>query len=224
MLGSPVLRWVTMNEETQGQQQSGAEWPISDAAPRWLRDAVARQAIVPADLIGVIPTESAADEEREDDPLLAEGHRIARVDVEEPFATVYLTLEDGRYLVYAARLDEEGVILLDSLQQPAPAYDERWVFDDLDGESGPPPPELAPTQGSECDPALWQGAVGRTLAHIGWYEEGMQVFLHFEDGGYLTLAARASGGVAFLLGAFVPDDPPHDDDYLIFDLPADAAE
>ncbi len=187
-----------------------------------MQAALARFGIVPADLVGVLPEGGEPDEEREDDPLLAEGHRIVAVDVEEPFATVYLTLDDGRYLVYAARLDEEGVILLDSLQPPAPRYADRWLFDDLEGESGPPPPELATTSGSAFDPASWRDAAGRTLAHIGWYEEGMQVFLHFEEGGYLTLAARAAGGIAYLVGAFVPSDPDGDDGYLVFEPPADA--
>lgn len=189
-----------------------------------MQAALARFGIVPADLVGVLPEAAEGDDEREDDPQLAEGHRVVAVDVEEPFATVYLTLEDGRYLVYAARLDEEGVILLDSLQPPAPSYEERWVFDDLEGESGPPPPEQAPPPGSTLDPASWPGAAGRTLAHIGWYEEGMQVFLHFEEGGYLTLAARAAGGVAHLVGAFVPDDPACDDGYLVFDPPVDQVD
>jgi hypothetical protein len=192
--------------------------------PPTLHDALLRHGIVPADLVHLVPREEEADEERADDPLLAEGHRITRVDVEELFATVYLTLDDGRYLVYAARLDEEGVILLDSMQPPAPSYEERWLFDDLEGESGPPPPAVAPAPGSIFDPALWQGAAGRTLGHIGWYEEGMQVFLHFEEGGYLTLAARASGGIAYLLGAFAGDDPACEEDYLVFEPPADADE
>jgi len=185
-----------------------------------MQAALARFGIVPADLVGVLH-DPEPDDEREDDPQLAEGHRVVAIDVEEPFATVYLTLDDGRYMVYAARLDEDGVILLDSLQPPAPTYEERWIFDDLEGESGPPPPELAPQPGSAFDPANWRDAAGRTLAHIGWYEEGMQVFLHFEEGGYLTLAARAAGGIAYLAGAFLPDDPESDDEYLIFDLPAD---
>ncbi|HLZ69799.1 MAG TPA: hypothetical protein VKV26_07800 [Dehalococcoidia bacterium] len=189
-----------------------------DAAPLTLRNAMSRYGIVPADLVGVLADTADAGEERDDEPQLAEGHRIVRVDVEEPFATVYLSLDDGRYLVYAARLDEEGAILLDSLRPPAPSYEERWIFDDLEGESGPPP------AGTPVDAALWHGAAGRTLAHIGWYEEGMQVFLHFEEGGYLTLAARAAGGIAYLLGAFVPDDPAGDEEYLVFELPADSDE
>jgi len=78
--------------------------------------------------------------------------------------------------------------------------------------------------GSVFDPATWQGAAGRTLTHIGWYEEGMQVFLHFEEGGYLTLAARVGQGSAYLIGAFVPEDPACDDDYLVFDPPEEADE
>lgn len=212
---------MTMSEQRPGISFAEEATSGSSAPSPAMQAALARFGIVPADLVGMAPEVTDPEGEREDDPLLAEGHRIVALDVEQPFATVYLTLDDGRYLVYAARLDDEGAILLDSLQPAAPAYDERWIFDDLEGESGPPPLEATPPAGSALDPAGWRAAAGRTLAHIGWYEEGMQVFLHFEQGGYLTFAARASGGIAYLVGAFIGEDPEHDDGYLIFDLPAD---
>ena len=145
---------------------------------------------------------------------------MARVDVEAEFATVYLTFEDRTYLALAARIDEDGVILLDRFSEPAASYEEYWVFDELEGECGPPPPELAPMPGLPYDPNAWSGAAGRTLSDIGWYEEGMQVFHHFEEGGYLTLAARAAGGVAFLAGYFAPEDPETPDEYVVFEPPS----
>ena len=196
--------------ERQSQRGGGAPAPLT------LAEAVRRFGIVPADLVDLAPTdqeELADDEPRPDDPEDALGRRIARVNVEEIFATVYLTFDDGWYLIYAARLDEEGVILLDGLREPALAYSDYWIFDELEGESGPPPPDRAPTPGTAYDPATWTQAAGRTLSHIGWYEEGMQVFLHF-----------AEGGSAYLAGCFVAEDPRSDEDYAVFDLPAPPVE
>src|SRR5579885_1378916 len=184
--------------------------------------AAARFGLTPADLIGVV-----GDQEPEplqpDEAENAIGRRIARVDVEESFATLYLTFEDGSYLTYAARIDEDGVILLDRFCQAEPSYHDYWVFDELEGESGPPPEARRPAPGSLYHPAAWQGAVGRIVAHLGWYEEGMQAFVHFEEGGYLTVAARAEGGSAYLLGYSSPTEPESPDDYVLFE-PGDEDE
>ncbi|HZU77707.1 MAG TPA: hypothetical protein VFA70_13140 [Dehalococcoidia bacterium] len=182
-----------------------------------LARAAARFGLTPADLVNVVGTDEQAEPLAEDDAEHAVDRRIARVDVEESFATVYLTFEDGSYLTFAARIDEEGVILLDRFCPPARSYEEYWVFDELEGESGPPPPEHAPAPGTPFHPAAWKRAAGRTIAGLGWYEDGMQAFVHMDEGGYLTLAARAAGGVAYLLGYFSPDDPAEPDGYMVFD-------
>jgi len=59
--------------------------------------------------------------------------------------------------------------------------------------------------------------VGRVIEAIGWHEEGMQTFLHFEGGGYLTVAARSRQGVAYLAGYYSDTDPATPDGYLLLD-------
>jgi hypothetical protein len=174
------------------------------------------------DVIPLAPAHESQDAPEPDDAANAIGKRIARIDVEADQATVYLTFEDGSYLTYAARLDDEGVLLLDRFCEPAARYEDYWVFDDLAGECGAPPPESMPQPGSPFDPHTWSEAAGSTVYDLGWYEEGMQVFVHFEEGGYLTLAAQASGGSAYLLGYFGVEDPQTDDDYVIFVAPEEA--
>jgi len=152
-----------------------------------------------------------------DDASNAIGRKVARLNVEGEFATVYLTFTDGKYLTYASRIDEEGVILLDRFcDGPAP-YSNYFIFDELEGETGPPPDELALPEGHGFRTESWQGAVDRTIFDLGWDEEGMQAFVHFEEGGYLTLAARASGGKSYLLGYFAAEDP-DDGEYIEFEL------
>jgi hypothetical protein len=192
---------------------------LSERDSEALSRAAARFRLTPADLVHVAPSNEEAEPLAEDEAERAIGRRIARVDIEETFATIYLTFADGTYLSYAARIDEEGVILLDRFCPPAASYDEYWVFDDLEGESGPPPVELAPAPGTPFHPAAWKGAEGRTVADLGWYEEGMQAFVHFAEGGYLTVAARAAGGVAYLLGCFAPIEPDEPDEYVVFEPP-----
>ncbi|MHB8574393.1 MAG: hypothetical protein ACYDCQ_03590 [Dehalococcoidia bacterium] len=179
-----------------------------------------RFTIVPGNLLDVLQPEAEdADESLEpDDPQHAIGRTVARVDVEPGFATLYLTFDDGSYLTFAARVDEEGVILLDRFCEPAASYDEYFVFEELDGESGPPPDRAAPEPGSAFDPTTWVGAAGRRIDELGWYEEGMQSFIHFDDGAYLTAAARAAAGSAYLVGYFSPDAPAAAD-YFHFPLP-----
>jgi hypothetical protein len=185
--------------------------------------AAARFRLTQADLIGLVDDTDAEEDDLEpledDDPEHALGLRIARVDVEQALATAYLTFEDGHYLVYAARIDEGETVLLDRFLEPVPSYEEYWICDDLDGKVGPPPAEQEPLPGSGRHPTAWRGAEGRTLADLGWYEEGMQAFLRFEEGGYLTLAARSDGGTAYLIGYFSGDGPHPGEEYLHFELP-----
>lgn len=157
-----------------------------------------------------------------DDPYRAFGRRIVRIDVESSFATVYLTFDDGYYLSFAARIDDEGCILLDRFCEPAATYSEYWAFDELEGESGPDPASDAIRCGSGYAVVDWKAAEGRVVRDIGWYEEGMQAFVHFEAGGYLTLAARVVGGVAYLIGYCATEEPPSDDEYVVFDVPDEA--
>lgn len=152
-----------------------------------------------------------------DDPDNALGRLVARLDVEDQFATVYLTFADGTYLTYAARIDEDGVILLDRFCDRPAAYTDYFVFDELEGETGPPPPGKAPQLGTPFDSAAWRAVVGLTLHNLGWDEEGMQAFIHFEEGGYLTFAARASEGAAYLLGYYAAQDPDGEEGYLEFE-------
>lgn len=152
-----------------------------------------------------------------DDAENAVGRVLRRVRYERALATVYLVFADATYLTFAARLDDEGVILLDRFCPAARRYGDYWLFDDLAGGVGPPPRHAAPRRGTPFHPQAWRGAEGRTVHAIGWYEEGMQAFVHFEEGGYLTFAARAWQGSAYLVGAFVPEEPDDPEGYLIFD-------
>lgn len=180
-----------------------------------------RFTISPGNLLDVIQPLSVEEDEppvEADDPEHALGHRIVRLDYEAEFATLFLTLDDGSHLTYAARIDDdEGIVLADIFSAEPAAYDEYLVPDEQAGETGPPPPDDAPDPGSPYHPDAWQQAAGRTLGGLGWYEEAMQAFLHFDEGGYLTLAARAAGGVAYLVGFFSPIDPESDDEYVLFE-------
>lgn len=158
-----------------------------------------------------------------DDAEHAAGRTIRRVKAEPNLATVYIIFTDRTYLTFASRLDEEGLILLDRFCPPAANYGDYWVFDELDGEIAAPAPFDAPKRATPFHPAGWRKAERRTVSGIGWYEEGMQVFIHLEGGGYLTFAARAHAHTAYLLGLFVDEEPASDDDYFIFmDQPAPA--
>jgi hypothetical protein len=187
-----------------------------------------RFTITPENLLDVIQPPSAEDDEppvEADDPEHALGRRIARLDYEPEFATLFLTLDGGGYLTYAARIDEdEGIVLADIFTEESAAYDEYLVPDEQAGETGTPPPDRAPEPGTPFHPDAWKQAEGRTLGGLGWYEEGMQAFLHFDEGGYLTLAARAAGGVAYLVGYFSAVDPESDDEYLLFEPPGGEGE
>ncbi len=167
--------------------------------------------------------DSAIEPLEPDDAYNAIGRTISRLNFEVEFATVYLTFSDGTYLGYASRVDEEGVILLDRFSEPAQAYSDYWIFDELEGETGPPPAELEPEPGTGFHPDTWQASTGRTVADLGWDEEGMQVFIHFQQGGYLTFAARTLAGSAYLLGYFSTDDP-IDDEYVELGTQAGDAE
>lgn len=169
------------------------------------------------DLLPVLGQEQKSEPLEPDDAENAVGRRLRRVRYEPALATVYLVFADRTYLTYAARLDEEGPLLLDRFCPPERNYGDYWLFDDLEGSVGPPPRRLLPAPGTPFDPSGWRKAVGRTIAALGWYEEGMQAFAHFEEGGYLTFAARADGSLAYLLGAFAADEPADADGYLIFD-------
>ncbi len=174
-----------------------------------------------ADLLPMLPNaghEPDGDPLEPDDASRAIGRSLARLNVEEEFATVYLTFTDGTYLAYASRVDEEGVILLDRFSEPAAEYSNYWIFDELEGETGPPPADLAPVVASGFHPDDWQGSVGRTVYDLGWDEEGMQAFIHFQEGGYLTLAARTHTGSAYLVGYFSAQDP-ENDEYMEFEPP-----
>ncbi len=160
--------------------------------------------------------QGAAEPLEPDDAFNAIGRTISRLDLEDEFATVYLTFSDGTYLAYASRVDEEGVILLDRFSEPAQEYSDYWIFDELEGETGPPPQQLQREPGTGFHSDAWQGSVGRTVLDLGWDEEGMQVFIHFEEGGYLSFAARTRAGSAYLPGYFAADDPA-DDEYMEFD-------
>lgn len=163
--------------------------------------------------------QAAAVELAEDDAEHAIGRRVKRVRAEPGLATVYLTFTDGCYLTYASRLDEEGLILLDRFCPPEADYGDYWAFDELEGNVAVPPPGEKPKRGTPFHPAGWRKAERRTVSGIGWYEEGMQAFIHFEEGGYLTFAARALDGAAYLLGLFVSEEPATDDGYYIFNDP-----
>lgn len=182
-----------------------------------------RFTISPENLLDVIQPFAAEDDEQQvepDDPEHALGQRIARLDYEAEFATLFLTLDGGSHLTYAARIDEdEGIVLADIFSAEPAAYHDYLVPDEQAGETGPPPPDRAPQPGTPYHPDAWKQAEGRTLGGLGWYEEGMQAFLHFDEGGYLTLAGRAAGGVAYLVGYFSPIDPESDDEYVLFDPP-----
>jgi hypothetical protein len=171
------------------------------------------------DLLPVLGQGLPAEPLEPDDAENAVGRRLRRVRVERRLATVYLIFNDATYLTYAARRDDVGVILLDRFCAPERTYGDYWVFDELAGEIGPPPRTVAPRPDTPEHPASWRGAEGRTVGALGWYETGMQAFIHFEEGGYLTFAARASGGRAYLLGAFAAEEPADPEDYIIFDTP-----
>lgn len=171
------------------------------------------------ELLPVLGQGLSAEPLEPDDAENAVGRRLRRVRVERRLATVYLTFTDATYLTYAARQDDEGVILLDRFCAPEPSYGDYWVFDELSGEVGAPPRAVAPRPRTPQHPIRWREAEGRSVSALGWYEPGMQAFIHFEEGGYLTFAARVQGGRAYLLGAFVAEEPADPDDYLIFDTP-----
>lgn len=202
------------------------EEPAEQRSPNGVGNPAGRRFSIAADdLLDVI--QPAGDDEapiEADDPEHALGRRIVRIDVEAEFATLFLTFADGSHLTYAARLDEEeGIVLADIFDEQPAAYDEYLVPDEQAGETGPPPPGVAPEPGTPFHPDAWKAAEGRTLGGLGWYEEGMQAFLHFDEGGYLALAARAQGGVAYLVGYFSPVDPESDEDYVLFEPPDEDA-
>jgi hypothetical protein len=170
-----------------------------------------------SDLLPVLGQDAPLPPLDADEAEHAIGRRLRRVRYERTLATVYLIFADRTYLTYAARIDEEGPLLLDRFCPPERAYGDYWLFDDLEGDIGAPPRRFAPQPDTPFHPATWRRAEGRTVGTLGWYEEGMQAFVHFEEGGYLTFAARADRGRAYLLGAFAAREPDNADDYIVFE-------
>ena len=119
------------------------------------------------DLLPVIGQDAPSAPLEPDGAENAVGRRLRRVRYERALATVYLVFADRTYLTYAARIDEEGPLLLDRFCPPERAYGDYWLFDELEGSVGAPPRRSAPRPGTPFHPDCWRKAEGRTVGALG---------------------------------------------------------